>query len=557
VHWFGDALRSNPSLALFLSLALGYFVGSLRLGRFQLSPMIGTLLAGIAVGQFAIPIPAPMKNVFFLFFVFAMGFRTGPEFFRSLRSNAIPQLALILLLNITGFGITWSIMRTAKLDNATAAGLFSGAMTNSTALGAAASAAEGLNVDAESRAAVAHKVATTYALTYVVGILLVVWFLPSVGPLLMRVSLRDASHKFDQTTSDPKPLPVNSAYTGFVVRAYRLPPALHDRTVDEVEHLWPSDQRVIIVRIRRADTLLDANPAMGLHTGDVVAVAGRSNALVSNANPLTVEVDDRDLLAMPTTSGEIVLTNRNLARQTLRTIANNLGARGIFVTGLKRAGRELPFNPTTIIESGDVMSVSGTRSEVARVAAEVGYVEYPTSSTDLFLVAATIVVGGFVGLPAVVISGFALSLTVPVGVLLAGLVLGYLRSLNPRFGRIPIASVLLFESLGLAAFLALVGLEAGAEILGTFRNLGFVILAAVTAIALVPHIVTILLGYYVFRLNPAILLGLCAGAGTSAPGLAALEKVADSKVPTLGYGLAYATGNILTAIGATLFVLMT
>jgi putative transport protein len=260
---------------------------------------------------------------------------------------------------------------------------------------------------------------------------------------------------------------------------------------------------------------------------------------------------------MPTISGELVLTNRKFAGQTLRGIVNVLAPRGIFLTGLTRGGRPLPFSASTVVERGDVMSVSGTKQEVARIAAEVGYAEYPPASTDMFLVATTILVGGFFGLPALTIGKFSISLTLPVGVLLAGLMLGRLRSVNPRFGRIPDAAVSLFETLGLSVFLALVGLEAGPGIASTLRNSGFAILAAATTITLVPHIVTILTGYYVLRMNPAVILGLCAGAGTSAPALAAVEKAADSRVPTLGYGLGCAAGNVLTAMAATLLVLMT
>jgi len=556
VDWLSDALRNNPALAIFLSLALGYFAGTLRLGRFQLSPMVGTLMAGLLVGQLGIAVPGAMKTVFFSFFVFAIGFRTGPEFFRSLRSNAVPQLALTLLLSIVAFGMTWGISNAMGFEEGTSAGLLAGSMTNSTALGAATTAAAGLSLDPDARSRVASNVATAYALTYLFGLFLVVWFLPSVGPRLMGVNLRDACRELESSGA-AKSRPMNSAYRDIAVRAYRLPASLNDRTVDEIEHLWHVDQRVVIERVRRGDTLLEANPSTRLQTGDVVAVAARSAALLSDSNPMTVEVDDPDLLAIPTVSGELVLTNRKLAGQTLRTIADTLGARGIFLTGLTRGGRELPFSASTVVERGDVMRVSGTRQEVSRVAAEVGYAEYPPTSTDIFLVATTILVGAFFGLPAVTIGKFSVRLTVPVGVLLAGLVLGRLRSVNPRFGRIPDAAVSLFETLGLSVFLALVGLEAGPEIVSTLRNSGVAILASTLAISLVPHIVTILTGYYVLRMNPGVVLGLCAGAGTSAPALAALEKAAGSRVPTLGYGLGCAAGNVLTAMGATLLVLMT
>jgi putative transport protein len=295
---------------------------------------------------------------------------------------------------------------------------------------------------------------------------------------------------------------------------------------------------------------------MPLHEGDVVAVAGRSAALIDDTNPLEdYEQHDRGLLEIPTVSADLVLTNRSLAGRTLRDIVDGLGARGIFLLALRRAGRELPFTASTIIERGDVLSVSGTRAEVARVAAEIGYAEYATTSTDMLLVAGTVALGALIGLPALTAGGFRISVSSPVGVLLAGLALGHLRSTSPRFGRIPEPAALLFESLGLSAFLALVGLQAGPAAIAAVRTSGVSLIAAGVVVTLVPHIVTILIGHYLIKLHPAILLGLCAGAGTSTPALAALERAAESRVPTIGYGMACAVGNVLTAVGGTLLVL--
>ena len=126
--------------------------------------------------------------------------------------------------------------------------------------------------------------------------------------------------------------------------------------------------------------------------------------------------------------------------------------------------------------------------------------------------------------------------------------------MNPRFGRIPDASLWLLESLGLAAFLGLAGLSAGPALIDALRAGGPTLIAAGVVIALLPHVVTILVGYYALRLHPGILLGVCAGAGTSAPALAQLEKAAHSRIPTLGYGVACAVGNVLLAFWGTLLV---
>jgi putative transport protein len=553
--WLSDALRENPELAIFVVLALGAAVGQVRWRGFQLGTALGCLLAGLVIGQLGIRAPAGMKDVFFLLFLFAVGLRTGAEFFRSLRSSAIPQLALTALLVLTGFGLTWVFVRAWALDAGTSAGLFSGAMTNSTALGTATDAAARLSLDAAGRARIADNVATTYALTYLFGLLLTVWFLPTIGPRLMRVDLKRVSREFEESHG-VRSSTASTAYRAIAVRAYRLPETFDGLTVSEVEHRWPATSRAIVTRVRRGDRLIDPLPGTRLQRADEVVVAGKPEALIGECNPLDAyELDDRTLLEIPTISAQLVLTSRSLAGRTLRDIVETLGARGIFLLALKRAGRELPFTAATIIERGDVLSVSGTPAEVARVARDIGYAEYPTTATDVLLVAGTITAGAMIGLPTLTIGGFSLSVTSPVGVLLAGLTLGHLRATRPRFGRIPEASALLFETLGLSVFLALVGLQAGPAAVAAVRASGLSLVAAGVAVTLVPHVVTILTGRYLIDLHPAILLGLCAGAGTSTPSLAALEKAAESRVPTIGYGMACAVGNVLTALGGTVLVL--
>jgi putative transport protein len=556
MEWLTNALRQNPELALFLSLAIGYSIGRLRLGSFQVGSVLGTLIAGLAVGQFVIEVPNAMKTVFFLMFMFAIGFRTGPEFFRSLRSGAFVQVALIVVFCLTALLVAWSAARMGGLGRGTAAGMLAGAQTNSTALGAATSAAEGLGLDPSASTGVARDVANAYALTYVLGVILAVWFVPNIGPRLMRVNLRRICREYEQRTDSGTADTVNSAFRELTVRAYRLPPVLAGQTVGEVERRWPDGQRVIIPRIRRADSVVEANSATKLHAGDVVAVAGRSSAFVADSSPLKDEINDPDLLDVPTVAADIVLTKRDMGGRTLRSVAQEVGARGIFLTGLRRGGREMPFTPSTIVERGDVLNVTGSQTEVPRIAEEIGVAVYSTSTTNLMLVAAAIFLGGLMGLPAMTIGGITLSLSVSVGVLLAGLMLGYVGSINPRFGGIPDASVILLESMGLAAFVGCIGLQSGPGVITAIRDSGGSLLLGAALVALAPPVVTILIGHYVVRFPPGVLLGLCAGAGTSGPTLAALEKAADSKVPTLGYGMACAGGNVLMAVWGTLLVVM-
>ena len=245
MHWLAGVLRANPELALFLAMALGHVIGSIRIGSFQPGAILGTLIAGLVIGQLGIPVSGPMKSALFLLFLFAIGFKSGPEFFSSLRSSALPQVGLTILMSVVGVATTIALVRLFGFDGATGAGLFAGAMTSSTALGTATAATSALGLDAAEQAALAQKIATAYALTYVFGVLLEVWFLPTIGPRLMRVNLREVSKQLEESRAAGavgKP----AASGQITVRAYRIPEQLEGRTVAELESLCPEDRRVIV-----------------------------------------------------------------------------------------------------------------------------------------------------------------------------------------------------------------------------------------------------------------------------------------------------------------------
>jgi len=348
-----------------------------------------------------------------------------------------------------------------------------------------------------------------------------------------------------------------SAYREFVMRAYRLPESVTGSTIAELESQWALPLRVIAARMRRKGVASDVRPDFRLAAGDILVLAGKAEALVGDKNPFaSAEVQDKELLDIPTVTADVVLTRKGLAGKSVGEIADQVAARCIFLLKLRRGGRELPFARNTPILRGDVLTVTGLAPEIDRVSAELGFAEKPSITTDLILVPGALFLGGLIGLPTLRLGPVDLGLSLAVGALLGGMVLGYLRSVNPRYGRFPEASLWMFESLGLTGFLAMVGIATGPSVLPSLKESGPVLLFASVVLTLVPHLVTILVGRYVLKMPPGILLGLCAGAGTSAPALAALQEKAKSKVPALGYGMACAFGNVLFALWGTIMVLL-
>ena len=273
------ALREHQELAIFLVLAIGFFVGRLRIGSFSLGTVVGTLLAGVLIGQLDIAVPSVVKNVFFDLFLFTTGYKVGPQFFRGLRGDALPQLTLTVVLCVTCLVCAFTAAKLVGYDVGTAAGLLAGAFTESTVIGTAADAINRLDLPAAEKTALTNNIPVAYAVTYLVGTAFIVWFLPNVGPRLMGIDLKEESRKLlTQVSGGAEPEPgVRSALLRFAVRAYRVTnERLVDRTVAALEAL-PVGQRVFISRIRRDGVIVEPRPDTMIRPGDVVAVMTHSS----------------------------------------------------------------------------------------------------------------------------------------------------------------------------------------------------------------------------------------------------------------------------------------
>src|SRR5438552_12854705 len=151
MNWFVDALRHNPELAIFLTLALGFLVGRLKIGGFSLGTVVGTLLAGVLIGQFDIKVPSIVKTVFFDLFLFTTGYKVGPQFFRGLKRDAIPQVALTVVLCVACLLTAFGFAKVLGYDVGTAAGLLAGAFSESTVIGTAGEAIQRLAIPEAER----------------------------------------------------------------------------------------------------------------------------------------------------------------------------------------------------------------------------------------------------------------------------------------------------------------------------------------------------------------------------------------------------------------------
>jgi putative transport protein len=559
VDYFVRALQENPELAVFLTLAIGFLIGRVKFGSFSLGIVVGTLFAGVLVGQLDIKVPGIVKTIFFDLFLFTTGYKVGPQFFRGLKRDALSQMALTVVVCVSCLLTAFGLSKLLGYDIGTAAGLLAGAFSESTVIGTASNAIERLAIPDAQKTALLNNIPVAYAVTYLVGTASLVWFLPTIGPKLMRINLQEEGAKKQAAIAGAAELGlgVTSAARFFDCRAYRVTnPDLVNKTVAQLEAL-PQDARVFIARIRRAGEIIEAKPDTVILENDVVAVMARQEVHVERGTRVGPEVDDKALLEIPIETLDVVVTNRSVVGKTLAELSRSGAARGVFLKTLTRAGQEIPISPGTVIDRGDMLSLVGAKPMVEYSVKELGYADRPTTSTDMVFVGSGIVIGGFIGLLSVTIGGLPLSLTASGGALIMGLVFGWLRSVYPFFGRIPEPAIWIFDTVGLCIFIGVVGLSAGPSFFTGLQKTGISLVFVGLVAALLPHTLGILFGRYVLKMDPLIVLGACSGAGTITAALRAIQDEARSSVPALGYTVPYAIGNILlTAWGPVIVAMM-
>ncbi len=319
----------------------------------------------------------------------------------------------------------------------------------------------GLAYTPEAATAMINNIPVAYAVSYMVGTTCVVWFLSSLAPRLMGIDLRAESRKLESQAAAGSGAEAGtvSAYREWDVRVFRLPAALTGRSVAELERSF-APARVFIQRLRRGGQVLEAEPDTPLLPGDVAVVAARRHVLLAERAPFGEEVEDRELLDFPMAALDAVVTRAEVAERPLAEIAEEHG-RGVALLKLVRGGEEIPFAPGTVVNRGDLLRLAGAQRDVERTGLALGYVERPSSQTDVVFVGLGILHGGLLGALTLQVGDLPLSLTASGGALIMGLVFGWLRSVRPTFGRIPEPALWIFDTIGLAVFIGCVGLSAG------------------------------------------------------------------------------------------------
>ena len=547
-----ELLRTNGIAALFVVLGSGFLIGRIGVRGFSLGPVAGVLLAGLVFGHFGFTVSGWAQSFGFAMFIFCVGYQAGPRFIDVMLEDGPKYLALALVVAVTGFVLAASMGRILELEPGATAGLLAGAMTTTATLAAAQDAlVSGLAPVPEGWLAedMVTNVGTAYAITYlfgVIGLILMIRFLP----VLLRTDLPAEAAKLGageaETTAE--------SHSSLRTRAFRIGPSWHvAKPLADLDDEHPNIARII--KARRNGKMLELAANTTLAEGDEIVILGDHSYFVAHGDEIGDEIFDRELLASRMITALVVVSNADVVGRGIDEL-DDLQRLNVLLTGMKRMRVAVPITPDTVFKHRDVLTFTGPEEEVVVIRRVVGHVERDVVETDLFTFGIGIVVGLAVGSVAVTVGGVSLTLGGAGGLLIAGLTVGFTRSVRPTFGRVPGPALWLLMELGLLMFMAGVGANAGADILDTLATAGLRLVLAGIVVTIIPVLVAYTFGRLVLRLNPALLLGAITGAMTSGASLSIITAASKSTVPALGYTGAYAFANVILTLAGSLILLV-
>jgi len=546
-------LHGFPALCLFLSILLGTIIGRFHFKGVGFGSVVGTLIAGIIVGIVAKPeLPDLLRWAFFYLFLFSIGYSVGPQFFGSLKKDALPQIVLAVVVAVSGLITVVAVCAIFGFDEGLAVGLLSGGMTQSAALGTGLSAIAELPIPEAARNTLIANAPLADAITYGFGDLGLILFLTWLGPKIMKADLKADAKVLEQQLSGGRSSGQSFSAAHFSLRAHRLEnAALAGASLAALEQRY-AGERLSVHRVQRDGEPLKLEPTLALRRGDRLVVSALRGAFLQAERDIGPEIDDAALLSVPVQTVSAVVTSAAVNGATLEALAQDPHARGVYLESLQRGTELMPREPWTVVQRGDILRIVGAPDDVERAGTHVGFVERDLAKSDLTFLAGGICLGMLLGLLKLDAGGVVLGLGTAGSILVVGLLAGWARSRYPVFGAIPEPAQRLLMDIGLIVFIAVVGIHAGPHAVEAYRTSGGAFFASIFVAGIIVTVVPLaagtLVARYMLGMGPLMTLGGLAGAQTCTPGLNALREASGSNIGSLGYTVPYAIGNILLTV---------
>jgi putative transport protein len=501
------------------------------------------------LGRYGFRVSAGAQAVGFAMFIFAVGYQAGPRFIEVLKTQGVRYFALAIFVAGTGFVTAVIAGKWLALPPGGTAGLLAGAMTTTPTLAAAQEAVRSGVAAIPAGTTPEHVIATigtSYAITYIVGLLGVITAVRLL-PRVLRIDLESEARKLAGAAQSENVVQLQA-------RAYRLTRDEFCRPsiAELASQFWDG---LAVVRLRRAGEWLKLAPEDHLKVGDEIYGYGDASFFRRGIERLGDEIPILAEIELAASSTQVVVARRHAVGRTLAEL-DLARQKGLVVVEVRRDGLALPIGRYLQLERGDVLSVVGPASAVSSLGEILGPVEANAIETDMMTFALGIAIGSAVGLLSITIAGVPLGLGAAGGLLASGIATGWLNSTRPTVGKFPEAARWILMEFGLLIFICGVGLQAGGQIVETFVQAGTALIVAAVFVVTLPVLAGYAFGRKVLDIHPVLLMGALTGAMTSAAAFSLVTSEARSAVPALGYTGTYAFANVILTVAGTLVMLL-
>ncbi|NRO79090.1 aspartate-alanine antiporter [Lactobacillus helveticus] len=537
-HNISNFALNNPSVAIFLTLGLGYFVGRFHIKSFKLGATVGVLLVGLVIGQLGkFQIAPVVKNLFFDLFIFTIGYEVGPAFINSLKKKGLKFIIQSVVFTVIAFAVAMGLFKVFHVQFGEADGIIAGALTQSACIGTANSAIEALHIS---------QVAIAYALTYVFGTVGVLIFLKNIAPAILRVNLREATKKYIEENHISNGDQGVKISANIRVRAFKLNKGCEfiGNTLTDFDK---NNQGLIIEEVVRDGKMLAATTTT-LQENDTILVVGdiKHFAELADKDPKMSELDANNFHL--NLKKATVLVTKAYSYGALEQILSN----GVLIDTAEHDGQKI--TNYTRLTVGDHVTIIGPANYLTNAIKTIGYEKVTGIKTDVSFMSIDIFLGILLGAIVITIHKIPLTLGGGGSALFAGLYFGWLQQKHPTTGIIPPSTRWLLKSLGLNLFIAVVGLQAGSGFVTALKEMGWLVFVIGVLVSILPHFLTLLFSRFVLKMNIVDNIGSLCGSGTITAALNAVNAETDSSVFALSYTPTYALGNIFLTVMAPLVV---
>ncbi|MEB7929607.1 putative transporter [Escherichia coli] len=519
---------------LALVAVVGLFIGNVKFRGIGLG-IGGVLFGGIIVGHFVsqagMTLSSDMLHVIqefgLILFVYTIGIQVGPGFFASLRVSGLRLNLFAVLIVIIGGLVTAILHKLFDIPLPVVLGIFSGAVTNTPALGAGQQILRDLGTPME----MVYQMGMSYAMAYpfgICGILFTMWMLR----VIFRVNVETEAQQHESSRTNG----------GALIKTINIRvenPNLHDLAIKDVPIL--NGDKIICSRLKREETLKVPSPDTIIQLGDLLHLVGQP-ADLHNAQLVIGQEVDTSLSTKGTDLRveRVVVTNENVLGKRIRDL-HFKERYDVVISRLNRAGVELVASGDISLQFGDILNLVGRPSAIDAVANVLGNAQQKLQQVQMLPVFIGIGLGVLLGSIPVFVPGFpaALKLGLAGGPLIMALILGRIGSIGKLYWFMPPSANLALRELGIVLFLSVVGLKSGGDFVNTLVNgEGLSWIGYGALITAVPLITVGILARMLAKMNYLTMCGMLAGSMTDPPALA----FANNLHPTSGAAaLSYAT----------------